>query len=81
MTYEAKQHTVATMRILTDEEEEKVPFSIPLDGETIDRLMRLSDICHADPRAVAASLLHDILKDDEAAHEPAAPTTSNRLIN
>jgi predicted transcriptional regulator len=53
------------MGINFDEEEERVPFSIALDGETIDRLMRLSDACHADPRKVAASLLHDLLKDDE----------------
>ena len=35
------------------------------DGQ---RLRHLSDICHADEKSVAASLLHDILKDDEEAH-------------
>lgn len=64
------------------DEKPVVWFSVPLDGDTIDRLMNLSDICHADPVAVAASLLHDILADDADAHaliEPAndRPTTLN----
>lgn len=41
---------------------------VPLSGETLRRLTKLADICHADPKAVAASLLNDILKDDEDAH-------------
>lgn len=44
-------------------------ISIPVDAETYRRLTSLADICHADPKKVAASLLHDILKDDEEAHE------------
>ena len=39
-----------------------------LAAETAERLRHLSDICHADEKSVAASLLHDILKDDEEAH-------------
>jgi len=41
---------------------------VPLDGETAERLRALSDICHNDEITVAASLLHDILKEDEEAH-------------
>lgn len=65
-----------------DDNEVSVPFSISLDGETIDRLMSLSKHCRADPRAVAASLLRDLLRDDELFNEepqgfflsPSSPT-------
>lgn len=43
-------------------------ITIPLDRATADRLSSLSDVCHAEPTNVAASLLHDILKDDEDTH-------------
>ena len=42
--------------------------SVPLDHETAERLRHLSDICHAPETTVAASLLRDILEDDESAH-------------
>jgi hypothetical protein len=42
---------------------------VPLDGETAERLRALSDICHNDEITVAASLLHDILKEDADCHE------------
>lgn len=41
---------------------------VPVSGETVARLRTLSDICHADPVTVAASLLHDVLKEDADAH-------------
>lgn len=41
---------------------------VRVSGETAARLRVLSDHCHADPVSVAASLLHDLLKDDEDAH-------------
>lgn len=44
-------------------------ISIPVDAETLRRLASLADMCHADLKAVAASILHDVLADDEAAHE------------
>lgn len=48
---------------------EIVWISVPLDAETAARLQDLSDMCHAPDRAVvAASLLHDVLQDDSAAH-------------
>ena len=43
-------------------------ISVPLSGDTVRRLKKLADMCHADPKAVAASLLHDVLADDEGAH-------------
>lgn len=48
--------------------EEQVWLSIPLSRRTAERLANLADVCHADHRSVAASLLHDILQDDEEAH-------------
>ena len=52
---------------LTDDTE-TVWIKIPLDGETAARLRNLADFCHADRVSVAASLLHDILKEDDEAH-------------
>jgi coenzyme F420-reducing hydrogenase alpha subunit len=49
--------------------EDAVSFiSIPVDAETLRRLTSIADMCHADPKTVAASLLRDVLADDEAAH-------------
>jgi hypothetical protein len=50
------------------DDDEKVLFDIPLDGDTIERLMNLAVICRAPPREVAASLLRDLLLEDEDAH-------------
>lgn len=43
-------------------------ITIPVDAETLRRLVRIADMSHAAPKAVAAALLHDVLKDDEDAH-------------
>ena len=51
-----------------DHDDDVVYFRIPLDAETVARLMEVADISHADPVSVAASLLHDILAEDEDAH-------------
>lgn len=48
--------------------QQKTVLNIPLDDDTVSRLMNLSGICGSRPADVAASLLHDILKDDEDAH-------------
>lgn len=56
-------------------------IKIPLDGDTVRRLANLSDICHADPVRVAASLLHDVLADDEEANIPAAIAVGSVAIN
>jgi hypothetical protein len=55
---------------------------IPLVGETKQRLERLAHFCgDIPPTALAASLLHDILEDDAAAHISPSdiPETSHRL--
>jgi hypothetical protein len=56
-------------------------INIPLDAETSARLSQLSDECHCDPVNVAASLLHDVLADDEAAHSPEATAPGSLTIN
>lgn len=54
---------------------------VPLDKETAARLQCLSDICHADPVSVAASLLHDILKEDDDAHHLIVAPAASASIN
>lgn len=56
-------------------------ISIPLDGETAARLQSLSDVCHATPTRIAASLLYDILKDDEEANLPTAIAAGSVSFN
>lgn len=51
-----------------DDETEVVWMTIPMSARTAERLLNLSNNCHAAPDRVAASLLHDVLADDEAAH-------------
>lgn len=43
-------------------------ISIPVDEATLRRLLDLADLCHADIKSVAASLLHDVLADDAETH-------------
>lgn len=56
-------------------------IEIELDSLTAERLERLARACgEADPMTIAASLLHDILRDDEETNclgRPADP----RLLN
>ncbi len=61
--------------------DDTVVITIPLSGETAERLQNLADFCHADPRSVAASLLHDILKDDEEYNVPVAAKAGRPTIN
>jgi bacterioferritin (cytochrome b1) len=51
-----------------EDPEETVWIRVPLDSATAVRLQNLSDVCHAAPDNVAASLLRDILAEDEDAH-------------
>lgn len=55
-------------RIQIDEEDGRAWLRVPLDPETSRRLTALANICHAKQESVAASLLHDLLKEDEEAH-------------
>lgn len=63
------------------EEQPTLWIKISLDGETARRLANLSNICHADPNKVAASLLHDVLADDEEANIPVALAVGSVAIN
>jgi hypothetical protein len=45
-----------------------VRITLCLSPETVEMLLDLANECHAAPDQVAASLLHDILADDAAAH-------------
>jgi len=38
---------------------------VSLDAETVERLLALARLCGDDPASMAASLLHDLLEDDE----------------
>ncbi len=52
-------------------DDEATFFKIGLPDEATARLMELAEECHADPRALAAALLIDVLRDDfEAHHAP-----------
>ncbi len=55
-------------------------ITIELDGDTAARLERLSAACRDGEESVAASLLHDILKEDEDCHLLlSAPAPSSAL--
>lgn len=69
------------MADLLEDQNPVVWISIPLDGETAARLQNLSDVCHAAPTNIAASLLHDILKDDEEANLPVAIAAGSVSFN
>ena len=58
------------MADLLKDQNDLVWISVPLDAKTAARLQNLSNFCREEPISVAASLLHDILKDDEEAHRP-----------
>lgn len=45
-----------------------IVLHVPLDDETVARLMNVADMSHAAPEVVAASIIHDVLYDDEQAH-------------
>jgi hypothetical protein len=42
---------------------------VPLDAVSIERLIRLAEICGTDPLTIAGSLLHDLLEEDLLAHQ------------
>ncbi len=69
------------MANLLKDPQDTVWISIPLDSATAARLQNLSDACHAAPTNVAASLLHDVLKDDEAENLPAAIAVGSVTFN
>ncbi len=58
------------------DENEVVWVQVPLDAATAERLHNLANMCHAAPTSVAASLLHDVLAEDDAHHEPSEQAIS-----
>lgn len=69
------------MMNLPEDDSSTIWIKVPVDGETARRLAALSDVCHADPIKVAASLLHDVLADDEEANIPTAIAVGSVAIN
>jgi hypothetical protein len=69
------------MENFVDDQHETVWISIPLDPLTAARLRNLSDVCHVDPIGVAASLLHDVLAEDDEAHRPSGAEAGAITIN
>ena len=65
----------ADMGTTHDDDTETLP--IPLDGKTVERLLRLARACGDSPVAVASSLLRDILADDDAVNVLECPGVSN----
>lgn len=51
------------------DEDEFVEFKVRIDLKTVAWLMDLAEVNHAPPAVVAASLLRDVRRDDEMAHE------------
>lgn len=54
-----------------EEEGGYVFFRVPIDDATVVRLMTVADETHNDPATIIASIVRDVLKDDEDAHLPA----------
>lgn len=54
-------------------------FRVALDDETVARLAALANLCHEAPEVVMASIIHDVLKDDEDAHF--APEEEQLIFN
>ena len=62
---------------MTTAHDDTETLPIPLDGKTVERLLRLARACGDAPDKVAASLLRDILADDEAVNILECPGVSN----
>lgn len=56
-----------------------VTLEIQIDEDTNLRLQNLSAFCRADKIALAASLLHDILRDDEMENISAVASSIGNL--
>lgn len=62
------------MQIIISNDQPKERLTIFVDPLTRARLERLAACVRDDPQAVAASLLHDILQDDELAENLNPPS-------
>ncbi len=54
-----------TKRVPKEEDDDVEVVPIPLDRETIERLIRLARLVGMHPVGCASSLLHDLMRDDE----------------
>lgn len=59
--------------------QQNAALTIPLDDDSLVRLMDLSRACGLPIADLAASLLHDLLEEDETAHLSTSPAGSVRL--
>lgn len=66
------------IQFLRDEHERTV-FEVALDDATVARLMEVADLSHAPPALLIASIVHDVLADDEAAHQLVDPAAQPHL--
>jgi len=46
-------------------ENRTIVLLLTIEPVTLGRLIRLAEACQADPVAIASSLLHDVLEDEE----------------
>lgn len=70
------------MKTPDDSRDDETRFEIGLDHETVRRLMEVADLSHAEPRVILASIIHDVLHDDELAHGPLVPDSRHdRTLN
>lgn len=68
-------------QIEQDDDGEFVTFPVSLDLATVAWLMDLANACHCSPPAVLAALIADIRRDDEVAHDLAAPARPQVHLN
>lgn len=63
-----------------DDDDDLHILPIPVDAETVARLVKLADKVGKHPIDCAASLLHDLMRDDEMenVHQLADPPTTTR---
>ena len=79
MTTDNMQEAIGYTDAMSDNR--NIVLLLTISPETLGRLMRLANECGADPIAIASSLLHDVLEDEEAnaclARMPAASEARN----
>lgn len=61
------------------DDDSTVTFPVSLDLITVERLMRLAEVCQDAPTRIMASILHDVLKDDASENGEAVPPGVNHL--
>ena len=54
---------------MTNIDDDTITIEVEIDDETEAHLLRLSRVCGDSPGKIAASLLHDILADDQTFNE------------